>query len=108
MTSGALSNMGYQHVYTVDALPPDSSGLHKFRVVKHTKHLVQKNLPLSEEGAYEVVKNPERGSILCDCYAGLMGKQCRHIEMVLIAEDASNLNTGKFFDFERKKWIPSS
>ena len=103
--------MSYQHVYTIDKLPNNAEGHQVFRVVKHDKARVLKGAPdfLSQEGGgYEVVKNPAKSFITCDCYAGLMGKQCRHIEMVLIAEDADAVGSGRYYDYDKKRWVTPS
>jgi len=102
--------MSYQHVYTIDKFP---SG--EYKVTKYDKKAALKGLTSFDEGSYTVKRDTGppsgrhagegSGQLFCDCFAGLMGKTCRHIEMVYKAEDEDGINSGRFLDFDKHRWL---
>ena len=101
------NKMGYQHVYTVDSL--GERVLHEYvyrdyRVAKYRKTSASLGI---EESSYTVSRNALANYMFCDCFAGNKGT-CRHREMVCIFEDAGEINTGRQYDYDKKKWYDAA
>lgn len=81
--------MSYKDWYTVNS-KPDGSG---FVVVA-----VDKDLEFQKQ--YEV----STASGNCECVAG--HTWCRHKKMVKIFEKANRINSRRYYNFDREKWMP--
>lgn len=46
----------------------------------------------------------QRGTT-CDCYAGLMGKWCRHKKMTQMFINAGYVGQPKAYSYDRKTWV---
>lgn len=58
---------------------------------------------MDEENSYTVVSG--RGIYTCDCYAGLMGKFCRHMQIVDLFKANPDLIGGvKTYCWDRQTW----
>lgn len=54
-------------------------------------------------GTYTLtIENSE--TIHCDCVAGLMGKFCRHRQLIPIFGAAEAIGTGRLYNFDRAQW----
>jgi hypothetical protein len=59
-----------------------------------------------EEAAYKVVSDEAQHIYTCECYAGLMGKYCRHKQIVdLYKATPEKLGSVATYCFDRKTWM---
>jgi hypothetical protein len=59
-----------------------------------------------EEAVYKVVSDEPQHIYTCDCYAGLMGKYCRHKQIVdLYKAEPQKLGSVATYNFDRKQWM---
>ena len=52
---------------------------------------------------YEIKADRER--LHCSCYAGLAGKDCRHLQMLRLFKACGNIGAGIPFNFDRREWM---
>lgn len=48
----------------------------------------------------------DSANMICTCPAGAK-PTCRHRQMVRLFEAEGKLNTGEFYHFDKKKWLPA-
>jgi hypothetical protein len=54
---------------------------------------------------YPLTQNEDGGKYgHCDCFAGLMGKFCRHKQVVDIFRAEGAIGKPRLYNFDRKKW----
>lgn len=68
------------------------------------KYKVCKLSPGDLDVLQEYTVNFGHGIENCDCYAGLMGKRCRHIQLVELFIAHAKVGSVATYCFDRKEW----
>jgi hypothetical protein len=58
-----------------------------------------------EEAVYKVEHDSEQKRYTCECFAGLMGKYCRHKQVVdIFKANPEKIGSIHYWNFDRKCW----
>jgi hypothetical protein len=83
--------------YSVDII---DEGAHIFSVTKWSAE------EQDEEAVYKVVSDEQQHIYTCECFAGQMGKYCRHKQIVdLYKAEPDKLGSVATYCFDRKTWM---
>jgi hypothetical protein len=66
--------------------------------------MVKFDADLNVEAVYEMRQT--RRTVHCPCFRG-NGASCRHREMLQLFLAQKAVNTGKFYDYDGKRWLPA-